>query len=273
MIFLKHFGASFILISASALSQVGINTPNPQNTFHVDGGKNNSLSGIPSVAQAKDDFIVTNIGNVGIGTISPSVRLDISTDGTVSTPVAGIKILDGLQGKNKVLTSDDNGIGLWKRQSLELVVGTMGNGYNLPFIFDLNYYQTGSKIVLPPGKWLVTVNILSVNNQGAVLDGDDYIWFRSTFSDSQFMANKSQDIVGTADKISGMLQGSVIAGALKYNIANGQLIINNQSLTDKTYWLIVGNSEVIGNPGSSVYLDRLGGSNWGENIISAVPIQ
>ncbi|MGG5209224.1 hypothetical protein ACQWU4_09745 [Chryseobacterium sp. MIQD13] len=273
MTFLKHIGIYFFFFSTVTLAQVGISTSNPQGSFHVDGGKNNPQSGLPSILQASDDFMVAKTGNVGLGTISPSVKLDIFTQGTPAVPVAGIKITDGLQGKSKVLTSDENGVGLWKRQSLELVVGTMGTGYNLPFKLDFSYYQTGSNISLPPGKWLVTVNMLAVNNQFAVLDTDDYIWFRSTFSDSQFITGKSADIVGTADKVSGMLQGPVTSNALKYNIANGQLVINNQSLTAKTYWLIVGDSEVIGNPDPSVYLDRLGGSNWGENIISAVPIQ
>ncbi|RXM51802.1 hypothetical protein BOQ64_12915 [Chryseobacterium sp. CH25] len=270
---MKHFGASFIFMGTFIFAQVGINTANPLGTFHVDGGKNNPASSIPSLAQLSDDFIVTKTGNVGLGMVLPSVKLDILTTGTSSAPIAGIKINDGLQGKNKVLTSDENGVGIWKKQSLELVVGTMGNGYNLPLAYDYNYHHTGSNIELPPGKWLVTVNLLSVNNPNSILDGDDYIWFRSTFSDSQTFIDKSLDIEGTADKISGMLQGPVPSGALKYNIANGQIIINNKSGANKTYWLIVGNSEVIGTPPSSAYLDRLGGSNWGEDIISAVPIQ
>lgn len=270
---MEHFVASFIFVNTFIFGQVGINTANPLGTFHVDGGKNNPTSGLPSSAQLSDDFIVSETGNVGFGILSPSVKVDISTSGTSASPVPGIKINDGLQAKNKVLTSDENGVGTWKKQSLELVVGTMGNGYNLPFSYDYNYHQTGSNIVLPPGKWLVTVNLLSVNNNNSVLDSDDYVWFRSTFSDSQFFTDKSPDIQGSADKVSGMLQGPVPSGALKYNIANGQLLINNNSGTSKTYWLIVGNSEVIGTPSSSVYLDRLGGSNWGENMISAVPIQ
>lgn len=270
---LKYSATFFTFMSIFTFAQVGINTSNPLGTFHVDGGKNNPTSGPPSTAQLSDDFIVTNTGNVGFGVLSPSVKVDISTSGTAASPLPGIKINDGLQGKNKVLTSDENGIGTWRRQSLELVIGTMGNGYNLPFSFDYNYHQTGSNIVLPPGKWLVTVNLLSVNNNNSVLNSDDYIWFRSTFSDSQFFTDKSADIQGSADKVSGMLQGPVPSGALKYNIANGQLLINNNSGISKTYWLIVGNSEVIGTPSSSVYLDRLGGANWGENMISAVPIQ
>ncbi|PWN72226.1 hypothetical protein C1631_006400 [Chryseobacterium phosphatilyticum] len=270
---MNHFAASFIFMGAFISGQVGINTANPLGTFHVDGKKNNPTSGAPSPVQLSDDFIVSESGNIGLGILSPSVKMDISTSGTPTSPIPGIKITDGLQGNNKVLTSDENGVGKWKRQSLELVVGTMGNGYNLPFSYDYNYHQTGSNIVLPPGKWLVTVNLLSVNNTNSTLDTDDYVWFRSTFSDSQTFTNKSPDIQGTADKVSGMLQGPVSSGSLKYNIANGQLLINNNSGTNKTYWLIVGNAEVIGNPSSSAYLDHLGGSNWGENMISAVPVQ
>jgi hypothetical protein len=44
-------------------------------------------------------------GNLGIGQISPTAKLDVN--GTV-------KITDGTQGKNKVLTSDVNGFASWK---------------------------------------------------------------------------------------------------------------------------------------------------------------
>ncbi|HEY4797687.1 MAG TPA: hypothetical protein VII99_01305, partial [Bacteroidia bacterium] len=48
-------------------------------------------------------------GNVGIGTTAPGAKLEV--DGTNNTT---IKIVDGNQGANKVLTSDANGQGSWQ---------------------------------------------------------------------------------------------------------------------------------------------------------------
>ena len=39
-----------------AKSQVRVNTSNPQGIFNVDGLKNYPSTGIPTVAQAKDDL-------------------------------------------------------------------------------------------------------------------------------------------------------------------------------------------------------------------------
>lgn len=69
-----------VCISTAIYSQVGINTLNPQGTFHVDGGKDNPSTGIPSMMQQTNDFIVTPTGRVGIGTTEPSLSsvLDIT---------------------------------------------------------------------------------------------------------------------------------------------------------------------------------------------------
>lgn len=66
-----------ITISSLAYSQVGISTPNPQGTFHVDGAKDNPETGTPDTAQQSNDFTVSNIGRVGIGTINPVGRLHV----------------------------------------------------------------------------------------------------------------------------------------------------------------------------------------------------
>ncbi|WP_312992391.1 hypothetical protein [Chryseobacterium flavum] len=54
-----------------AQAQIGINTANPQGTFHIDAGKNNPGTGVPDNSVTSDDFIVTSDGSVGIGTVSP----------------------------------------------------------------------------------------------------------------------------------------------------------------------------------------------------------
>ena len=68
-------------ISSSFLTyaQVGIGTQNPQTTFHIDGSKDNPATGVPSAAQQDNDFSVTSTAKVGIGTTSPSEKLDVAS--------------------------------------------------------------------------------------------------------------------------------------------------------------------------------------------------
>jgi len=111
-----------VALPISAFSQVGINTTNPQGTFHIDGGKNNPSTGIPSALQQSDDVTVTAAGFVGLGTVSPSVRLDINS----GTANGAVKIADGTQGSGKVLTSDASGLATWQSIPAWAVTGNSG---------------------------------------------------------------------------------------------------------------------------------------------------
>lgn len=73
---LYHLIVSLSIIPVTISAQIGINTNNPQTSFHVDGAKDNALTGIPTVTQQANDFVVTNEGKVGIGTISPQANLE-----------------------------------------------------------------------------------------------------------------------------------------------------------------------------------------------------
>lgn len=65
--------------SVLSFAQIGINTSNPQSSFHVDGAKDNPPVGEPSLAQQANDFVITASGNTGIGTTIPesSAILDV----------------------------------------------------------------------------------------------------------------------------------------------------------------------------------------------------
>lgn len=60
-------------------AQVGVNTTNPQGMFHIDGAKDNPATGTPNTTQVANDFVVIPTGNVGLGTTTPSTKLEISS--------------------------------------------------------------------------------------------------------------------------------------------------------------------------------------------------
>ncbi|PRA95358.1 hypothetical protein CQ046_22195 [Chryseobacterium sp. MYb7] len=85
----KNLTILALLSFMSVFSQVGVNTTNPQGTFHVDGAKDNVSTGVPTVSQQANDFVVTSAGNTGIGTISPTNKLEV-VSGTAGT--SGLKL-------------------------------------------------------------------------------------------------------------------------------------------------------------------------------------
>ncbi|MCW3161048.1 hypothetical protein [Chryseobacterium oryctis] len=91
----------------SLSAQLGINTSNPQAVFHIDAGKDNPTSGIPSAAQQTNDFVVTNTANLGIGTTTPTEKLDIATG---NARIRNINSNVGVGGSDRVVVADADGV-------------------------------------------------------------------------------------------------------------------------------------------------------------------
>lgn len=158
-------------LAFSTNAQVGVNTTNPQQVFHIDG-KNTSLtenasSGVPTPEQQSDDLVVTKNGYLGIGTSSPTKRVEIS-----SSTAGAIKIVDGTQGVEKVLMSDVNGVGTWQMPSVlkDVVKGmfyrnsTGGEILTQSDDTSIKYKYLNADIKLTKGKWIVNAgNTLKSN--------------------------------------------------------------------------------------------------------------
>lgn len=263
-----------VAISHLAFAQIGLNTPNPQAMFHLDGKKNNEISGPVSPANQSDDVVITADGYIGIGNNIPTTSLDIKTTGTPALPVSGIKIADGAQNENYVLTSDANGNGLWKPAKLTVIRGVNGPGIDFPFMVTNDAVYTGSYIDLPPGKWLVTVQQLIIP-AGAVLTADQWMWLRTSFSDDPNVvvggiATFSADLTEAPTLVSGLIQGPTTSGLTRFSLMQGSLVINNASGAVKRYKYIAGINVIGGTQTAGTYFQGFGG-NWGENIIYAVP--
>lgn len=99
------FGTSINGTLAARTGNIGIKTPNPQQTFHIDGAADNPVTGAPTATQQVNDVVVTTSGNVGVGTINPLNKLHVDAltsnlgrftlidapEGTAQTPILALR--------------------------------------------------------------------------------------------------------------------------------------------------------------------------------------
>ncbi|KQT24119.1 hypothetical protein ASG22_08875 [Chryseobacterium sp. Leaf405] len=140
--------------NAVYLAQVGINTDNPQTTFHIDGAKDNPSTGAPIAAQQANDIAITSAGNVGIGTTVPSTKLDI-----VSSTAGALKIADGTQGDGKILVSDANGVATWQNSSPAVIINSSTGGA-ISIAGTLTYLGAAATVTIP-GYYLISPKLIT----------------------------------------------------------------------------------------------------------------
>ncbi|MCT2562027.1 hypothetical protein [Chryseobacterium herbae] len=95
------------IISTTLSSQIGIHTNNPQTSFHVDSAKDNVESGKPTLTQQSNDVVLTSSGNMGLGTLDPTDKLDIFS-GNIRIREINDKI--GTTNVDRVVVADQDGI-------------------------------------------------------------------------------------------------------------------------------------------------------------------
>ncbi len=83
-----------------------------RSTYKGNGTTN--LETLEFATSGAEKMRIDENGNLGIGTTSPTTRLEVNN----GTTAGAIKIVDGTQGVNRVLTSDANGVGKWKEAAV-----------------------------------------------------------------------------------------------------------------------------------------------------------
>lgn len=193
-----------ILSFGSFAQQTGVKTKKPKGPLHVDAKKNTPATA-PTAVEEEDDFIVDADGKVGVGTVSPSVKLHLK-----SAASPAITIEDGTQGAGKVLGSDANGVGTWITPPLSKT-GKLGDFASGAFTYPVSngastpVYSLLS-INLEPGEWAV--------NLGLVFDnlGTNTFWQNIYLSSSQSSIQRtgfSHPSSSTDPLYGGVLTGSV----------------------------------------------------------------
>ncbi|PKF75598.1 hypothetical protein CW752_02965 [Chryseobacterium sp. PMSZPI] len=255
------------ILSITRSGKVGINnTGNPASNLSING--NASIgNGYANTAAPTNGAIIQ--GNVGIGTTAPSTRLHIN-----SATNGAVRIVDGTQGANKVLTSDASGTATWQAPTVQSVTGIATSGsIDIPFADSSTYMATGNKITLPSGKWALTITqLIRVNGTLAV---GQKMFVRSTFSDQTLavgaIGTQSTDVIRPTLMSFSVVGPIAVAGNTIENAVTGSVFINNTSGGDKTYTYIVGAAVTQGSPPSSTFISGYGG-NWSENALYAIAI-
>lgn len=238
------FAIAFILIFGlyPLFAQIGINTENVGSglVLHIDPAHNNATSGVPTPTQSAEDIVISQTGNVGMGTTNPQVKLHIVTGGTATTPNPQLKIVDGGQLSSRVLVSDDQGTGYWTDYAPGSVLGTLDpSGINIALPAVGIYLNTRSKVSLPPGRWVIMFTfVIGCNNVSGVVPGAR-LWVRSTIGDdSTLNAPKTQGTASSDIEGVWMFDGIVWVGRIGTLV--GKCIVNNTSGLTKDYYYLVG---------------------------------
>ncbi|CAI8706868.1 hypothetical protein [Chryseobacterium sp. IT-36CA2] len=253
------FLGSMLFAAINLSAQVGINTSNPQATFHVDGGKDNAAIGAPTAVQQSNDVVVTSSGNVGVGTASPSTRLEINNGSTNGA----IKIVDGTQANGNVLTSDANGIGIWKPLASVTVSGTTPTTKTYFGTVTTGDQYMNASITLPKGKWMVYLGFL-VNKANFP---NSYYASRLTLSNSSSNIQETgfSYIAGNRFLLTAFSTGN--KGASEYGFFTSGIIRVDVTTDPLTLYVWDNNSRAMSDYGAGEvpYL-----ANNGENYLFAV---
>ncbi|WP_300671598.1 hypothetical protein [Soonwooa sp.] len=268
------------LANVMAFAQVGINTQNPLDVFHIDGAKDNPATGAPSVVQQSNDVIVTSAGNVGIGTITPSTKLEIQTGGTSSAPITGFKLVDGNQAAGKYLISDAYGVGSWmvlnEGNSSKLAAnGIFGTAVVTSDETATTLKYSGVMMHVDPGRWLLSSGIkvnFTADAATPLPYGTSY-FLNFYISSSQSAVQQTGFTIENISAANNITFGGNIMrgkGIDNGNFMQGSKIINVTSPTGVDLYLLIQN---VARPAAAT-----SGAAWsfnpasGENFFYAVPI-
>lgn len=225
--------------------------PNATNTlFQLANGTSSSSK--------SNAITVLTDGKTGIGTSSPSQKLDVNGASRLRGQIYDNNNVSGANGQ--VLSTNSSGQVVWQNNVAitPMAIGVM-NGSAPTFAVSAANYSTGAYIDLPSGKWAVNASMLLMKAGGFLASGAS-LWIRAGFSTS------SSSYVSAGN----ILSGSLI-GPSQYGLMNGIVIINNTSGSTQRYYLWRLTCQPDGSATGNDELYNFGGA-WGENQIIATPV-
>lgn len=260
---MKYIYLLLLLIGTTPIyAQIGVNTETPAGVFHIDGKGDTQLS--PTAINFIDDVIIASNGDVGMGTLTPTAKIDIVTGGVAGNPVFGFKLKDGSQNQGWMLTSDANGYATWANPSPSGAINGVlpaGAGVNINLAAVTNVYvYTGAYINIPPGRWLVSSVFLMPSTSGGSVPLTYRL--RISFADAATLPSLTiSPDVQSYTPIMGVGWYEVLA------TVEGSSIIYNKTAATKRYYVIAGNTQ------QSIPFTIGNFAGWGEDAVVAFQLQ
>ena len=254
---------SILFTSISSYGQVGIGTSTPKDILHIDANKDTNTGG-SSPTNFKDDVYINTSGNVGIGTLDPTAKLDIN-----STTAGAIQIIDGRLGKDKVLVSDKDGVGTWRDLPVFKYMknGTFVANQTVNSDQSGGYKYSQGSITLKPGKWLISAGLtIRLRNDDAAANTKPY-WLKLFLSSSQTALTHTYFTFLSPD-VDNNFGGNMIKSqdVQYYNFITGSTII--EVTQEQPIYLLIENIYSLknGTTGNYIFETR----NY-ENYLYAIP--
>jgi hypothetical protein len=293
----------FLQFVTGTYAQIGIGTTSPVASakLQIDAtdkgflpprvalqGTDDASQGTPRIASPATGLLVFNTATAGSGAtaVTPGfyyfsgtawVRLIIPTDNTANV-TGTVAIANGGTGQttantalnallpaqtgneNKVLQTNGTNTS-WTAISTPQspVYATFSNdGYSGTGDAGSNV-ATGTTITLPPGKWSVQVSIKMATSS---LSSSQVAWISMHFSETS---------AGATSADANVTLGGRFGPFLQFGMINGTVVINNQSASSKTYYLVKG-AETATTTTPPIYIMSLGANVYSENSIIAYPM-
>lgn len=267
IIFLGLFSLSIFAFSQNG--KVGIGTSSPQQVLHVDAAKNTPAGSTTS--NVADDVVVSSQGYLGIGTVTPTTRLEIKS----TTSKNGVlKIADGTQQSNAFLQTDASGLAKWFVQGSikPIVLGSFNPGsVNSTNASGVVYRDIKASIVLTPGVYMVNFGGTFKMSNAVKTPYWMHVWLSDIAGQRVDQSNTNITFLGAAGYgtgYAGLMVPGQISKSGNANLLTGSTIIRVGNKTPTTtIWVTVENIDTTSPPQNWQFT----GSNW-ENYFFAVPL-
>ncbi len=219
---------------------------------------NGTLTGARTVNMGTNNLMFTGTGNIGIGTQSPSQKLEVSGNAKISQMTDATSLES--EYTKAVVAKPDGTLGVVSRTNPTIPSGVdiiyanpfeytdIMEGKNLyyieqnPAVGQYYFRYTGYSITLPPGQWMIYCGYL-LGMKNAVFTNQT-VWVKARISETK--TNQRTDFQGAAMSGGPKSISTNILPNTNYSMANGIWIVNNTSTTAKTYYVQISFEKING---------------------------